>query len=186
MTVSEKRKKRELDIISKLAKGGVMTAEQLRKVNAGGLGNGGLRNVHRVLGEMERAGTVVSKRYDRKIYRLKEKGGFGMWEHTLMRNDFLIEKGWFRACRMEVPIKSADGEIVMKADAGINILGKWNFLEVDRRQDFRANREKIARYEQMLDDGLKFDLWVVCYEERSDFWEEMKMKYGGSMKLWSK
>lgn len=78
-----------------------------------------------------------------------------------MRNDFLIEKGWFDICRMEIPIKR-NGELILRADAGVQIDGKWLFIEVDRRQSKRANMEKVRKYTEL---GL--DFIVVCYKERA-------------------
>lgn len=165
MLVSERRKRRELDITSKLAKGRIMTGQQLWEVDAGGLRSGGgkVRNCMRVLREMEREGKVFSKRMNVKLFSLDNK--FGFWEHQLMLNDFLISRGWFDLCRMEVPIKR-DGEIVLRADAGIFLNGEWFMIEVDRTQKKKVNLEKIGKYKEL---DIKFG--VVCYPEREAFWK---------------
>jgi len=161
MLKSEIRRRRELEIISKLDKGGIMTIDQLRAIDAGGLGAGGRHNALRVLREMEDSGMVASKRVGMKLFSSDIRSRFGFWEHTLMRNDFLIERDWFDICRMEIPIR-VGGEIVLRADAGVFLNGEWLFIEVDRRQSRKANIQKIEKYKE-----LKLNFMVVCYKERA-------------------
>lgn len=164
-----------MDIISKLEKGKILTAEQLLRMDAGGLrsGGGGKKNVLRVMREMEADGLVSSKRVGTKLFG--EVGSrFGFWEHTLMRNDFLIDKGWFDVCQMEMPIRrNGGGGVVVRCDAGVNIMGQWHFIEVDRRQEKRANIQKIEKYKELEDGGVDFELWIICYSERKRFWDSI-------------
>lgn len=165
MTVSQKRRIRETEILGVLAKGGIMTAEQLWKLNVSGFRSGSVRNVHRVLREMENNREIISKRVDRKLYALPGSR-FGFWEHRLALIDFLIKKKWFDIAQLEIPVKK-NGEVILKADAGVNIMGKWHFVEVDRRQKLKENRCKVRRYSEI---DIEYELWVVCFRERESFW----------------
>lgn len=162
---SEIRRRREDRIVTQLDKLGVATVEQLRAVTD--LGRGGRANALRVLREMERDGFIVSKHVGVKLFSSDLRSRFGFWEHILMRNDFLIDRGWFEFARMEVPIRKGD-EVVLRADAGIFLNGKWKFIEIDRRQSRRANIQKIEKYKE-----LNLDVVFVCYEERKGHFEGM-------------
>lgn len=173
MLVSEKRKRRELEIISKLDKLQIAHVGQLMALNAGGLGEASRRNALRVLREMERDGYLDSKRIGVKLFRVR--GGNdnfhgGMWEHTLLRNDFAIWMGreFFENCRFEVPIR-AKGKEILRADIGILQGGEWIFYEIDRRQSKRANIQKIEKYKK-----LNLDFRVVCYRHRVGMWTGCK------------
>lgn len=155
-------------IIGALDKGGIMTARQLWQLDVGGLGSGSVRNCLRVLREMERDGILVSRHVGVKLFSLREKGlKFGFWEHRLLLIDFLIYRDWFDDSMLEVPIR-VDGVEVLKADAGVLIDGKWHFIEVDRRQKLKANKEKIKRYRGLNN----VNLWVVCDDVRVNFWKK--------------
>ena len=166
MLKSEIRRIREDRILSQLDKGGIMTVEQLRKVTD--LGVGGRANALRVLREMERSGLVVSKHVGVKLFSSDLRSRFGFREHTLMRNDFLIDRGWFELCKVEVPIRKG-GEVVLRADAGVFMQGEWLFIEIDRRQTRRAN---LAKFDIYKDLGLKFV--VVCRNRHKYFPEWVK------------
>lgn len=164
-TKAELRKKRELEILSKLDKGGIMTIDQLMALGAGGLDKGSRRNALRVLREMEKDGLVTSKNVGRKLFSSDKGSRFGNWEHTLMRNNFLIQRGVFDKCKMEIPVKR-NGKVELVADAGWQDERGWILLEVDRKQKLKENRRKIKVYKEL---GVRFE--VVCYKERTYMWK---------------
>lgn len=142
-----------------MGKFGVMSSHQVWRSGVAGLRGGGVRNTLRVLREMELDGLVVSERYACKVWAVGG-GGFGHWEHALVRNDFLLWKGWLWDCDIEVPVRKG-GEVVLVADAAVRLNGDWLFIEVDRRQKKKANLEKVRTYGSL---GVKF--CVVCYRSR--------------------
>lgn len=170
MLVSEKRRLRELEIMSILGKLQIAHVGHLMALNAGGLGESGRRNALRVLREMENDGYLDSKRVGVKLFRVSGGGsrGFhgGMWEHTILRNDFVVWKGreFFENCRFEVPIR-VRGKEVLRADIGIQKNGRWLFYEIDRLQKRSANILKIENYKK-----LNLDFKVVCYRDRLGMW----------------
>lgn len=161
MLKSEIRRVREQEILSKLDKFGILTVDHLRKMNVAGLGKSGRRNCLRILNEMESKGLVRSKKVGMKLFAVNGKG-FGHWEHTLLRNDFLVREGHWRNCKIEVPVKR-NGKVELVADA---VIRGDICVEVDRMQKRSVNREKVKKYQEL---GVK--VMAVCYRSRVDHWK---------------
>lgn len=171
--MSERRKRREVAILTALNKLGVANVEQLMKLNAGGLGNGGRRNALRVLSEMENDGFIDSKRVGVKLFCVKGRG-FGQWEHKLLRNDFVIWKGIFDKCRYEAKLKRND-VVRIVADVGVwSEQEGWTFYEIDRLQKKKTNLEKLKVYNDL---GALERLVVVCYKERAHHFPDVRKIY---------
>jgi hypothetical protein len=72
-------------------------------------------------------------------------------EHYLMRNDIWIyyysPKDW--VTEQPINIKVGLEQHVLVPDASFTIEGKWYFVEVDRMQDMKKNREKIELYSKL-------------------------------------
>lgn len=162
MLVSEKRRLREAEILSCLNKLKVVDVRVLMKLNVGDLGKGSKRNCLRVMNEMVRDGLVRSVRKEVKLFYDVEMRGIGNWEHTLMRNRFIAEKG--RRFYEEVKIEP---RVILKGkEVRPDMLCNEIFYEVDRTQKMKVNREKIRRY---IDGGVKFE--IVCGQDRINLWK---------------
>lgn len=171
MQKSELRKRRELEILRVIEKGQIMTAAQLRKLNVGRLGESSYRNTLRVLREMENDGHLMSKHVGMKLFSVNDGGRFGFWEHVLVRNDFLIWKGWFHSAFVERPLIVDDVEIC-RPDAIVVVNGEPLCIEVDRRQKKRTNIQKMEKY---LEHNVK--VGVVGYRTRLKEWPGNVAKY---------
>lgn len=169
MLKSEIRKKREQEIILSLNKLGIMTCDMFMKLNISGLGESSKRNTLRVLNRMVKDGFLDEKRKDVKMFVVKGRG-FGYYEHDLMRNKFIINKGMYKRVRIEPNIKIGNDQF--RPDFIYPIVNNaktekdWCFYEVDRTQKMKVNYEKIERYKRL---GLRFE--VICPSHRIQLWK---------------
>lgn len=143
-----------------MEKFGILTVDQMRKMNVGGFGESGRRNALRVLGEMEAYGLIISKHVGKKLFALPGSR-FGFWEHKEILVNYLIWKGYWKECRIEYPLMDGKKEII-RPDAIVGDPKDFTCIEVDRRQSKQANLQKIKIYEEY---GIKFK--VVCYRSRA-------------------
>lgn len=162
MLIYEKRRKREQQILHFLDKMKVMDVRLLKKANVSNLGRTSDRNVLRVMQSMEEKGLVKSQRKEVKLWYMDK---LGQWEHRLMMNHFIVDKGLLNRAIIEPKI-SVKGEtfrpdFMIQVGSGLNSSKDYVFYEVDRTQKRKVNEDKISRYKRL---GLKFEF--ICYEER--------------------
>lgn len=162
MLVSEKRRLRESEILLCLNKLRVVDVGVLMKLDVGDLGKGSKRNVLRVMNEMVRDGLIKEVRKEVKLFYDADMRGLGNWEHTLMRNRFIAEKGR----RFYEDVKIEPRVMLRGKEVRPDMLYDGIFYEVDRTQKMKINKEKIERY---MRGGVKFE--VICGPDRVRLWK---------------
>lgn len=169
-TKTELRRLRELEILTQLAKFGILTVSQMQGLNVAGFGSSGRRNVLRVLREMEEDGHIVSKHVGKKLFAMPGSR-FGLWEHRELLVDFLLWKGWADNCHVERPIMH-NGVEVIRPDAVVTTSNGLLCIEVDRRQKLSVNKQKVLTYKEL---GLR--MIAVCYRGRGHHFEGCVREY---------
>lgn len=101
-------------------------------------------------------------------------------QHIVMRNQLWLYSKCPRDWKNEVKI--TDGKTTVVADSMYSINGFQCFLEVDRLQSMKENRDKIKRYKALMSDIEKqFNypptlVWLTTTEYRK---EQLKSACGG-------
>lgn len=93
-------------------------------------------------------------------------------DHVLMRNDFYIFSGFPSEWVNEARIKDDKHSVI--CDAWFKSNGKFYILEVDLLQKMKENRNKIAKYRGLLENGVIKEnlgyfptlIWVTTTELR--------------------
>lgn len=148
---------------------GVVDVRLLKAANIDGLGNTSNRNILRVIRRLEEEKLVKSMRKEIKLFTTSD-GTFHHWEHHLLRNRFIVDKGIWKQVIIE-PKVTVKGEtfipdFVLPLVPHPHRAEDYIYFEVDRLQKKKTNHEKIARYKRL---GLKVE--IVCRPERVYIWK---------------
>jgi hypothetical protein len=151
VTQSEKKKKRDYEILNTLALLDMASRSQLQEIHQ--LGSN--RNATRVLKNLQ---TYTQHfRENEYIYYLNKAGRELVgcekvitrnlqYHHILMRNDVYIHFGCPKIWQNEYKIPNPEFTII--PDAVFNSKGIQYFLEVDHLQKMKKNVEKLKRYKE--------------------------------------
>lgn len=149
-----KQAKRQEQILLSLKKLGYLSRSQLQALHR----LGGLRNANRILSDM--SPYLNSVRLHENVYYLSAEGReligceriykkTAQIRHYLLRNAVYIAHGCPSTWRNEIKL-SIPKSIAIVADAIYTQDGRYVIVEVDVTQKMAANREKIAKYKELL------------------------------------
>lgn len=149
------------------------------------------RNTNRILNDLSDYLSSVADGRHETIYYLSNLGRSyvdcpkvrrktNQVRHIVMRNQFWLHSKCPRDWKNEVKI--SDGKITVVADSMYSINGFRCFLEVDHLQTMKENREKIKRYQSLM-EGIEKQLnypptliWLTTTEYRK---EQLLLACGG-------
>lgn len=139
---------------------------------------GSVRNANRVLNDLAPYLNVFKR--SEYVYSLNAEGRrrigaspaqmrVSQVEHHLMRNQLYIALGCPSTWRAEVRMKVA-GEINVISDAIYTKDNRYVIVEIDNTQKMAANRDKIAKYQRLIEMGV-FNkppcfIWLTTTEYR--------------------
>lgn len=123
---------------------------------------GKTRNTNRVLSDLSPYLVKIRDGYQSIYYLSKDGKDYVGCEkirkksshvqHTIMRNEVWMFYGFPPDWKSEV--KVTDGKTTLVTDAMFMKHLQYHFLEVDNTQTMKENRNKIARYKELKDNGL--------------------------------
>jgi len=184
----ETRRHREMMILSKLDKMGVLSRSQLQKI----VGVHNVRTMNDILSSM---GTYLNHtRMMENVYYLSKQGRefigsntivkkTSQLEHKVMRNDMFIYYDYPTTWEQEKPFTFTDGKTREKtkiiADAFFTMDNAHYFIEVDCQQKMIANYRKIDQYAKLFpayERKYNVDCMLVFYTN-SEFRQKKLIQY---------
>ena len=123
---------------------------------------GTVRNTNKILGRLSLYLMNIREGYQSIYYlskegrdyvdceKIRKKGGHV--QHAVMRNEMWLFYGCPTDWKSE--IKVSDGKTAVIVDAMFMKMLQYHFLEVDRMQPMKENRNKIANYKKLAENGL--------------------------------
>jgi len=123
---------------------------------------GTVRNTNKILGRLSLYLMNIREGYQSIYYlskegrdyvdceKIRKKGGHV--QHAVMRNEMWLFYGCPPDWKSE--IKVSDGKTAVIVDAMFMKMLQYHFLEVDRMQPMKENRNKIANYKKLAENGL--------------------------------